>query len=169
MNLRRTIGLTTVVGQLLRDGKLTVGHLTPAAERLLGDFLLSHPYPAMWGHAAAEFLHAADLAQDQQFRAELVSSFTLDTYMAPTDPTGRKRAPVSSEQVRQQAVGNIPHPANPHMNAAALNVIAELDAGTGHLLEFLKHYWGDTTPTVGTGVTFGHVLDAYTAAGVVPA
>jgi hypothetical protein len=164
MNLRRTIGLTTVVGQLLRDGQLTVGHLTPAAERLLGDFLLSHPYPAMWAHAAAAFLHTADLAQDQQFRADLVRSFTLDSYEVPTQPTGRKRLPVSREEVRGQAVGNIPHPVDPHMNAAALNVIVELDAGTGHLLEFLDDYWGDTTPTVGTGVTFGDVLDAYSAA-----
>jgi hypothetical protein len=162
----RDIDEMKVVNHLLRNRKVGLTALTPAAEVLLLE-LFEAAHPGTWLVDAADFaLTHFNPRHDQELFDRVAGLYDFD--MSQRDGLHLREfvwwPPELPERARAIPLMEVPHEQNIDVATGALNLIADTDGRSGHLLRLLHAHWRDFSIGPAPAGDLGEFLDAYTAA-----
>jgi hypothetical protein len=156
-----------LVAQVLKNETLNLNHLTPAAERLVADFLLDR-WDTDWRNAPeAPFAVLGALLSftsiPREELDELSRWYTIAAHPDEAWPPVNLPSNIvdATAGARAGDIRFMPHQTNSFLVTAGFNLIADADAGTGKLLLLLNDMW---LGPFGPKTTLGNFLDAYVAA-----
>jgi hypothetical protein len=156
----RDRGLGNAIGALAGSGRLRMWELSPAAERMVLDFLLAHGNMPLWNGVARRFVRYSNYAKDPARHAELVAQLELDGVYEWVAREPGTSPPVPVADVLLMSSRTI-FEFDPGVRTTAVNILADVDAGTGMFVAFMSAQW---QAGHGTDTPFGDVIDAYRAA-----
>jgi hypothetical protein len=162
----RDIDEMRLVNHLLINRKVGLTALTPAAEVLLLE-LFEAAHPGTWLVDAADYaLTHFDPRHDRELFDRVVELYDFD--MSQRDGLHLREfvwwPPELPERARAIPLMEVPHEQNIEVATGALNLIADADARSGHLLRLLHGQWRDFLGHRSFAGDLGEFLDAYTAA-----